>query len=124
MTPILRRLRCSTSGKTVYPTLLDADDSILYLSWLNDNPHGHPPCRSYQCPHCGFWHTTSSRLNPKHAEGSGHPDPHPADRHTAAHSGPHARNSVVPAPRDTRLPDGDPQQPLGTPHPQRQEAPR
>jgi hypothetical protein len=57
--PILRTIRCSHTGKTVYAQQADADRELAVFATRQDrNPHGHPPVRAYQCAHCGFWHLT------------------------------------------------------------------
>jgi hypothetical protein len=54
------RGRCPT-GKVIFTRQADAD-RVVRRSRSGPRPgYDHPLVRSYRCPRCGFWHTTSQQ---------------------------------------------------------------
>ena len=54
------RRRCPT-GKVSFRTPSDADQVVRRSQTSDRNRYDRPLDRSYRCPHCGSWHTTSQR---------------------------------------------------------------
>lgn len=49
--------------KVTYLNKKDANRALKTISESNRrNTKGKKPIRSYECPHCGFWHLTSKKL--------------------------------------------------------------
>jgi hypothetical protein len=54
------RGRCPT-GKVPFPTQSDADQVVRRSQTGDRDRYDRPLDRSYRCPHCGSWQTTSQR---------------------------------------------------------------
>jgi hypothetical protein len=54
------RRRCPT-GKVAFASRRDADHVVYRSQASRGNGYDKPLQRSYRCPHCGAWHTTSQR---------------------------------------------------------------
>jgi hypothetical protein len=54
---------CRVTGKRSFQTEIRADRAAVAVTIRNlvadDRPADRRVNHSYQCPHCGFWHTTS-----------------------------------------------------------------
>jgi hypothetical protein len=52
--------RCRT-GKVAFGSQAAADRVVHRSQTQRHDGYDHPLQRSYRCPHCGYWHTTSQR---------------------------------------------------------------
>jgi hypothetical protein len=55
-----RATRCR-SGKVPFDSKADADRVVRRSQTQRRDGYDRPLQRSYRCPHCGHWHTTSQR---------------------------------------------------------------
>jgi hypothetical protein len=53
-----REVRCR-SGKVAFDSRADADRVVTRSQTQRRERYDRPLQRSYRCPHCGHWHTTS-----------------------------------------------------------------
>ena len=55
------KIRLCPTGKLAHVTRAGAVDHITRMQLRAKHAQGHAPTRIYQCPRCGWWHTTGHR---------------------------------------------------------------